>query len=111
MPLPGTSRDELCGQFFAALEKIRYFRIMPDGTDDPAGVEKAIRLFHDALAVDLSLLSLGLLYLLWLEENEKEHVFFFFYMRQLVLFQEMEKSGCQEYNTKNLAETLKSKGI
>ena len=32
-------------------------------------------------------------------------------MRQLVLFQEMEKSGCQEYNTKNLAETLKSKGI
>lgn len=69
----GTSKDELCGQFFAALEKIRYFRIMPDGSDDPAGVEKAIRLFHDALA-------------------------------------EMEKSGCQEYNTKNLAEILKSKG-
>ena len=77
MPLPGTSRDELCGQFLAALEKIHYFRIMPDGTDDPAGVEKAIRLFHDALAVDLSLLSLGLFYLLWLEENEKEYVFLF----------------------------------
>lgn len=68
-----TSRDELCGQFFTALEKIQYFRIMPDGTDDPVGVEKATQLFHDALA-------------------------------------EMERSGCQEYNTKNLAETLKSQG-
>lgn len=28
-----------------------------------------------------------------------------------LIFQEMERSGCQEYNTKNLAETLKSQGI
>lgn len=61
MSLAATSRDELCGQFFTALEKIQYFRIMPDGTDDPVGVEKATQLFHDALAVYLSLFSLGLL--------------------------------------------------
>ncbi|XP_062098958.1 uncharacterized protein LOC133804853 isoform X2 [Humulus lupulus] len=69
----GAFKDELFGQFFAALEKIDFFRTMPDGTDDPVGIEKATRLFHDALI-------------------------------------EMERSGCQEYNTKNLAETLKSQG-
>ncbi|POO00117.1 N-terminal acetyltransferase A, auxiliary subunit [Trema orientale] len=69
----GASKDELFGQFFAALEKIHFFRTMPDGTDDPVGVEKATRLFHDALT-------------------------------------DMERSGCQEYTTKNLAETLKSQG-
>ena len=48
------SKDELFGQFFAALDKIRYFRMMPDGSDDVVGVEKATRLFHDALTVSLS---------------------------------------------------------
>ncbi|KAJ4700675.1 small glutamine-rich tetratricopeptide repeat-containing protein [Melia azedarach] len=45
----GVSRDELFGQFFAALEKINYFKTLPDGNDDPSQVDKASRLFHDAL--------------------------------------------------------------
>ncbi|XP_010544761.1 PREDICTED: small glutamine-rich tetratricopeptide repeat-containing protein 2 [Tarenaya hassleriana] len=69
----GTSRDELFGQFFGALEKIRFFRNTSDGDDDPALLEKATRIFHDAI-------------------------------------NEMEKSGCQTFDAKNLAETLKSQG-
>ncbi|KAK6939870.1 Tetratricopeptide repeat 1 [Dillenia turbinata] len=46
----GLSKDELCGQFFAALEKIHYFRAMPDGQDDQAQLDKATCLFHDALS-------------------------------------------------------------
>ncbi|KAK4572831.1 hypothetical protein RGQ29_031021 [Quercus rubra] len=45
----GVSKDELFGQFFAALEKIHFVRTMPDGNDDPVQLEKATRLFHDAL--------------------------------------------------------------
>jgi small glutamine-rich tetratricopeptide repeat-containing protein alpha len=47
----GVSRDELFGQFFAALEKIHFFRTMPDGKEDLVQLEKATRLFHDALTV------------------------------------------------------------
>ncbi|XP_021284956.1 small glutamine-rich tetratricopeptide repeat-containing protein [Herrania umbratica] len=45
----GVSKDELFGQFFAALEKIHFLRAMPDGNDDPAQLDKATRLFQDAL--------------------------------------------------------------
>ncbi|XP_059452159.1 uncharacterized protein LOC132182814 isoform X2 [Corylus avellana] len=45
----GVSKDELFGQFFAALEKIHFFRTMPDGNDDSVQLEKATHLFHDAL--------------------------------------------------------------
>ncbi|AEE82625.1 putative tetratricopeptide-like helical domain superfamily, acetyltransferase A, auxiliary subunit [Arabidopsis thaliana] len=45
----GTSRDELFGQLFGALEKVRYFRNTPDGDDDPAQLEKATRIFHDCV--------------------------------------------------------------
>ncbi|KAJ4840380.1 hypothetical protein Tsubulata_039995 [Turnera subulata] len=45
----GVSRDELFGQFFAALENINFFRTKPDGTDDPALLDKATLLFHQAL--------------------------------------------------------------
>lgn len=55
MLLAGASKDELFGQFFAALEKIHFFRTMPDGSDDPVRIEKATRLFHDALIVSLYL--------------------------------------------------------
>jgi hypothetical protein len=47
----GVSKDELFGQFFAALEKIHFFRTMPDGNDDSVQLEKATHLFHDALTV------------------------------------------------------------
>ncbi|XVF64577.1 hypothetical protein PTKIN_Ptkin09bG0179900 [Pterospermum kingtungense] len=69
----GVSKDELFGQFFAALEKIHFFRAMPDGNDDPAQLDKATRLFQDAL-------------------------------------NEMERSGCQAFDGKNLAETFKCQG-
>ncbi|PPS11340.1 hypothetical protein GOBAR_AA09306 [Gossypium barbadense] len=45
----GVSKDELFGQFFAALEKIHFFRPMTDGNDDPAQLDKATCLFEDAL--------------------------------------------------------------
>ncbi|KAJ6930613.1 small glutamine-rich tetratricopeptide repeat-containing protein alpha [Populus alba x Populus x berolinensis] len=45
----GLSRDELFGQFFAALEKMHFFRTTPDGNEDPAQLDRATRLFHDAL--------------------------------------------------------------
>ncbi|CAA7019679.1 unnamed protein product [Microthlaspi erraticum] len=69
----GTCRDELFTQLLGALEKVRYFRSTPDGDDDPAQLEKATKIFHDAI-------------------------------------NEMEKSGCQTFDVKNLAETLKSQG-
>jgi len=49
--LAGVSKDELFGQFFAALEKIHFVRTMPDGNDDPVQLEKATHLFHEALIV------------------------------------------------------------
>ncbi|EOA20686.1 hypothetical protein CARUB_v10001000mg [Capsella rubella] len=69
----GTSRDELFGQLFGALEEVRYFRNTPEGDDDPAQLEKATRIFHDAV-------------------------------------NEMEKSGCQTFDVKSLAETFKCQG-
>ncbi|KAA3453805.1 Sgta [Gossypium australe] len=45
----GVSKDELFGQFFAAIEKIHFLRAMPDGNDDPAQLDKATRLFEDAV--------------------------------------------------------------
>lgn len=51
MLFAGVSKDELFGQFFAALEKNNFFRSMPDGSDDPVQLEKATHLFHDALTV------------------------------------------------------------
>ncbi|XVF36901.1 hypothetical protein REPUB_Repub19eG0098800 [Reevesia pubescens] len=73
-PQPGgITKDELFGQFFSALEKIHFFRALPDGNDDPAQLDKATRLFQDAL-------------------------------------NEMERSGCQAFDRKNLAETFKCQG-
>ncbi|KAK2399493.1 hypothetical protein P8452_06672 [Trifolium repens] len=72
-PHISVSKDELCGQFFAVLEKKRYFRTNIDGGDDIVQLEKASRLFDDS-------------------------------------FMEMERSGCQQFNLKNLAESLKSLG-
>lgn len=51
MLLVGMSKDELFGHFFAALEKIHFFRTMPDGNDDPVQLEKTTQLFQDALSV------------------------------------------------------------
>ncbi|KAJ9146310.1 hypothetical protein P3X46_028592 [Hevea brasiliensis] len=45
----GVSKDELFGQFFAALEKSHFFKTTADGNDDPVQLDKATRLFHDAL--------------------------------------------------------------
>ncbi|XP_027331747.1 small glutamine-rich tetratricopeptide repeat-containing protein isoform X2 [Abrus precatorius] len=42
------SKDELCGQFFAALEKNHYCGTNTDGSDDPVQLEKACRLFDEA---------------------------------------------------------------
>ncbi|KAK7321016.1 hypothetical protein VNO77_31081 [Canavalia gladiata] len=67
------SKDELCGQFFAALEKNNFFVTNNDGSDDPEQLEKACCLFDEAL-------------------------------------QEMERSGCHQFSSKNLAESLKSLG-
>jgi small glutamine-rich tetratricopeptide repeat-containing protein alpha len=53
--MTGLSRDELLGQFFAALEKMHFFRTTPDGNDDPAQLDRATRLFHDALNVSFIL--------------------------------------------------------
>ncbi|KAK8580246.1 hypothetical protein V6N13_143363 [Hibiscus sabdariffa] len=69
----GVSKDELFGEFFAALEKIQFLKAMPDGNDDPAQLDKATRLFEDAV-------------------------------------NEMEKSGCQAFDRKILADTFKSQG-
>ncbi|GAB4844180.1 hypothetical protein Ancab_037546 [Ancistrocladus abbreviatus] len=46
---PGVSRDELFGQFFAALEKIHFFRRTPNGDDENALLDRATSLFHDAV--------------------------------------------------------------
>ncbi|CAN7124138.1 unnamed protein product, partial [Brassica rapa subsp. narinosa] len=46
----GTCRDELFGQLFGALEKVRYFNTTPNGVDDLAQLEKATKIFHDAIS-------------------------------------------------------------
>ncbi|CAH8355323.1 unnamed protein product [Eruca vesicaria subsp. sativa] len=45
----GICRDELFGQLFVALEKVGYFNTTPNGDDDPAQLEKATKIFHDAI--------------------------------------------------------------
>ncbi|KAM7253084.1 hypothetical protein ACFE04_025702 [Oxalis oulophora] len=45
----GVSRDELLWQYFSALEKIHFFRAMPDGHDDEDQLDKATRLFDDSV--------------------------------------------------------------
>ncbi|XP_058190111.1 uncharacterized protein LOC131307559 [Rhododendron vialii] len=69
----GVSEDELFGQFFGALEKIHYFKPTSDGHDDQVQLDKATRLFQNAVM-------------------------------------EMQKSGCQTFDEKTLAETFKSQG-
>ncbi|KAI4337813.1 hypothetical protein L6164_016185 [Bauhinia variegata] len=69
----GVSKDELCGQFFAALEKNHFFRTRTDGSDDPVQLEKASQIFVEGIM-------------------------------------ELERSGCREFNLRNLAESLKSHG-
>jgi len=49
--LSAASKDELCGQFFAALEKNQYFRRNTDGSDDQVQLEKACSLFDEACKV------------------------------------------------------------
>jgi len=49
--LTAVSKDELCGQFFAVLEKKHYFRTNIDGGDDIVQLEKASRLFDDGFTV------------------------------------------------------------
>ncbi|KAL6525082.1 hypothetical protein OROMI_030675 [Orobanche minor] len=41
--------DEVFGQFFGALDRINYFRVMPDGTDDQTQLDRATYLFHNAI--------------------------------------------------------------
>lgn len=49
--LTESSKDELFGQFFAALEKIHFFKRTSDGNDDMVQLEKVTRLFHNAINV------------------------------------------------------------
>ncbi|XP_071701970.1 uncharacterized protein [Rutidosis leptorrhynchoides] len=44
----GVSEDELFGQFFGALEKVRYFGTTPNGDEEQA-LDRATNLFHTAL--------------------------------------------------------------
>ncbi|XP_072972589.1 uncharacterized protein [Typha angustifolia] len=46
----GVSRDELFGRFYAALDKINFFRSSPAGVEDPAQIAKATQLFDEAVA-------------------------------------------------------------
>ncbi|XP_047149347.1 small glutamine-rich tetratricopeptide repeat-containing protein alpha isoform X2 [Vigna umbellata] len=46
-PCTFASKDELCGQFFAALEKNHYFRRNTDGSDDIVQLEKACSFFDE----------------------------------------------------------------
>ncbi|XP_021759748.1 uncharacterized protein LOC110724631 [Chenopodium quinoa] len=45
----GVSKDELFGQFFDALEKIRFFRTTANGDDDHVLLDRATSMFHDAV--------------------------------------------------------------
>ncbi|KAH6832800.1 Tetratricopeptide repeat superfamily protein [Perilla frutescens var. hirtella] len=42
-------KDELFGHFFGSLEKIHYFRRLPDGNDDQTQLDRATHLFHNAV--------------------------------------------------------------
>ncbi|KAH7524522.1 hypothetical protein FEM48_Zijuj06G0128400 [Ziziphus jujuba var. spinosa] len=117
----GVSKDELFGQFFAALEKIHFFRTMPDGSDDPVRIDKATQLFHDVLTVLSLSLSLSLFLSLSIEVIFTLSVASILILSAILLqaslirkshvpLQEMEKSGCRDFNPKNLADTFKSQG-
>ncbi|KAF9608408.1 hypothetical protein IFM89_009774 [Coptis chinensis] len=45
----GASKDELFGQFFAALEKIHFFSTTVDGDDEHWQLDRATQLFHEAV--------------------------------------------------------------
>ncbi|KAH9615901.1 hypothetical protein KSS87_004579 [Heliosperma pusillum] len=45
----GVSKDGLFGRFFDALEKIQFFRTNPSGEDEHVLLDRATRLFHDAV--------------------------------------------------------------
>lgn len=47
----GDSKDELLGKFFAALDKINFFKTSQDEVEDPAQLAKATKFFNDALMV------------------------------------------------------------
>ncbi|PIA47387.1 hypothetical protein AQUCO_01400212v1 [Aquilegia coerulea] len=47
--IPGVSKDELIGHFFAALDKIHFFSTTNDGADDSRLLDRATRLFHEAV--------------------------------------------------------------
>ncbi|KAG4969927.1 hypothetical protein JHK82_035622 [Glycine max] len=87
------SKDELCGQFFAALEKNCYFWSNTDGSDDPVQLEKASCLFNEALCT-LNLPCPAS------PSNIKE----------AGGTPELERSGCHQFSLKNLAESLKTLG-
>lgn len=54
--LTGISKDELFGQFFEVLEKVHYFKTMPDGNDDQGQLDRATRIFHNAIEVSNALI-------------------------------------------------------
>ncbi|KAF6152768.1 hypothetical protein GIB67_004597 [Kingdonia uniflora] len=45
----GVSKDELFGRFFASLDKVHFFKTTINGEEDHTQVEKATRLFHEAV--------------------------------------------------------------
>ncbi|RDX71702.1 Small glutamine-rich tetratricopeptide repeat-containing protein alpha, partial [Mucuna pruriens] len=110
------SKDELCGQFFAALEKNRYFGTNADGSD-----EKASSLFNDAFMSNLreqvetpesrcSVNGIEPSLLSNCGSNDDAVPLYEIYCRMEVVELEMERSGCHQFNLKNLAESLKSLG-
>lgn len=48
----GVTKDEIFGQFYAALDKNNYFASAPGGDEDPAQLAKATELFEEAI-IDL----------------------------------------------------------
>ncbi|KAJ6812143.1 small glutamine-rich tetratricopeptide repeat-containing protein-like isoform X1 [Iris pallida] len=47
--IEGDSKDQLMGNFFAALDKINFFKSSPTGIEDPAQIAKATELFSEAI--------------------------------------------------------------
>lgn len=46
-----TGRDELFGQFVDVLDRLHFFRYMPDGNDDQSQLDAATDVFHFAVKV------------------------------------------------------------
>ena len=53
-PDAGVTKDEIFGQFYAALDKNNYFASAPGGDEDPAKLAKATELFEEAIIVYLA---------------------------------------------------------